>query len=64
MTPYQSQILAHLIWMAQTQKAYAWAASKRYAEIDPYQLSEMPHLLTQEMHSKQSKPITGQQESC
>lgn len=49
MTPYQSQILAHLVAMAKQDKAYAWWASKNYAEIDRYQLAEMPEMLTKTM---------------
>ena len=30
-------------------KAYAWAASKHYAELDKYELAQMPELLTKAM---------------
>lgn len=49
MTPYQARILAHLVAMAKLDKAYAWWASKNYAEIDRHQLAEMPELLTKAM---------------
>lgn len=56
MTPIQTKVLAHLIdvatgtkWNIPPQKATAWASAKRFAEIDPYQLSDMPAMLTAEM---------------
>lgn len=49
MTPYQQKFLAHLVRMAQQDKALAWWSAKAYAEIDPYQLRDMPALLTAEM---------------
>jgi hypothetical protein len=49
MTPYQARILAHLVAMAKLDKAYAWAASKQYAELDKYELAQMPEWLTNEM---------------
>lgn len=49
MTPHQQKILEHLIDMAKKDKACAWAASKNYAQIDPYELADMPQLLTAEM---------------
>lgn len=59
MTPYQARILAHLVAMANQDKAYAWAASKQYAEIDRYELAQMPELLKQAMFSK--SPSLGHQ---
>lgn len=53
MTPHQSKILAHLVTMAQTQKAYAWWASKNFAELDP-ELADMPRLLTAAMKNQAS----------
>lgn len=35
--------------MAHKDKAYAWAASKNYAQIDPYGLADMPQWLTAAM---------------
>lgn len=49
MTPYQAKILAHLVAMAKLDKAYAWSASKQYAELDKYELAQMPELLTKAM---------------
>jgi hypothetical protein len=49
MTPYQARILAHLVAMANQDKGYAWAASKHYAELDKYELAQMPELLKQAM---------------
>jgi len=49
MTPYQQKFLHHLVRMAQQDKALAWWSAKAYAEMDPYQLSDMPSLLTAEM---------------
>ena len=49
MTPYQARILPLLVAMAKLDKAYAWAASKQYAELDKYELAQMPELLTKAM---------------
>ena len=49
MTPYQARILAHLVAMANQDKGYAWSASKQYAELDKYELAQMPELLTKAM---------------
>ncbi len=59
MTPYQARILAHLVAMAKLDKAYAWSASKQYAELDKYELAQMPELLTKAMFSK--SPSLGHQ---
>jgi len=53
MTPFRSRVLAHLVWMAQRDKAYAWAASKHYAQLCPQELVDMPQLLTAAMRHKQ-----------
>lgn len=53
MTPFRSRVLAHLVWMAQRDKAYAWAASKHYAQLCPQELGDMPQLLTAAMRHKQ-----------
>lgn len=56
MTPRQTKFLAHLIdvatgtkWNIPPQKATAWESAKRFAEMDPYQLADLPQLLTAEM---------------
>lgn len=49
MTPYQQKFLDHLVRMAAQDKALAWWSAKNYAEMDPFQLSEMPAMLTAEM---------------
>ena len=49
MTPYQQKFLDHLVRMAAQDKALAWWSAKNYAEMDPYQLSDLPQLLTAEM---------------
>lgn len=49
MTPYQQKFLDHLVMMAHKDKAYSWSAAKAYALLDPFQLSEMPAMLTAEM---------------
>ena len=50
MTPLQTKVLAHLIYMAQTQKAYAWSAAKWYADTSD-ELAELPQMLTAAMLS-------------
>ena len=50
----QQRILAHLIFMAQTQKAYAWHSANKYAEIHPHELSQLPDLLVSAMRSQSS----------
>ena len=52
MTPYQTRVLAHLVRMAQVDKAYSWWAAKNYAEIDK-ELGTLPDLLTAEMKARQ-----------
>ena len=42
--------------MAQMDKSYAWWSAKRYAEILPQELSEIPNLLVSAMRSQSSKP--------
>jgi hypothetical protein len=54
MNDYQQRILDHLVMMAQRDKRYAWWAAHQYKEIDPYQLSEMPALLTARMKALQA----------
>ena len=49
MTPYQQKFLDHLVMMAHKDKAYSWSAAKAYALLDPFQLSDMPAMLTAEM---------------
>ena len=49
MNPYQQKFLDHLVRMAAQDKALAWWSAKNYAEMDPYQLSDLPQLLTAEM---------------
>ena len=51
MTPYQTRVLAHLVRMAQHDKAYSWWAAKNYAEMDA-ELWAMPELLTKEMRQR------------
>ena len=51
MTPYQTRVLAHLVRMAQQDKAYSWWAAKHYAEIDK-ELGTLPELLTKEMRQR------------
>lgn len=49
MTPYQQKFLDHLVRMAAQDKALAWWSAKNYAEMDPYQLADLPQVLTAEM---------------
>ena len=49
MTPYQQKFLDHLVRMAAQDKALAWWSAKNYAQMDPYQLADLPALLTAEM---------------
>ena len=49
MTPLQTKVLAHLVKMAKLDKSYAWWAAKHYAELCPYELAELPQLLTAAM---------------
>lgn len=49
MTPYQQKFLDHLVRVAAQDKALAWWSAKNFAELDPYQLSDLPALLTAEM---------------
>ena len=51
MTPYQTKVLAHLVSMAQLDKAYAWWASKQYAAMDQ-ELWAMPEMLTKAMKGR------------
>jgi hypothetical protein len=53
MSPYQSKILAHLINMAKLDKSYSWWSAKKYAQIDPHQLADMPEQLTRSMRELQ-----------
>jgi hypothetical protein len=53
MNAYQQSILNHLVSMAQQDKRYAWWAAKNYAQLDPYQLADMPALLTERMKQLQ-----------
>ena len=54
MTPFQSEVLAHLVRMALQDKKLAWWSAKNYAQIDPYQLQDIPALLTAEMKPKEA----------
>lgn len=45
------KFLDHCVSMALVDKAYAWNAAKRYAEIDK-ELAELPALLTAEMRRR------------
>ena len=56
MTQLQTKVLQHLIdvatgtkWNIPPQKTTAWESAKRFAEIDPFQLADLPQLLTAEM---------------
>ena len=49
MNDYLKKFLDHCVMMALVDKQYGWFAAKRYAEIDSYQLAELPKLLTAEM---------------
>lgn len=59
----QADYLEHLIDVATgrgrnipPQKATAWDMAKRYVQIDPYQLTDLPRLLTEAMQSAKSQP--------
>ena len=54
MNAYQQSILDHLVMMAQQDKRYAWWAAKNYAQLDPYQLADMPALLSARMLALQA----------
>ena len=56
MTPYQTRVLAHLVRMAQHDKAYSWWAAKNYAEIDA-ELGTLPEKLTAEMKARQKSHL-------
>lgn len=49
MTNYKKKFLAHLVRMAAQDKALAWWSAKNFAQMDPYQLADLPQLLTAEM---------------
>lgn len=54
-TQYQAKFLEHLVDVAlgnakrPGDKRAAWESAKNFALLDPFQLSELPTLLTQEM---------------
>ena len=58
MTPYQTRVLAHLVRMAQQDKAYSWWAAKNFAQIDA-ELWAMPELLTKTMLQRSKEQSTG-----
>lgn len=54
--------LAHYVDIAQrgpAQKLAAWQCAQALAEMDPYQLAELPKLLTQTMRQKSQEQKTG-----
>ena len=53
MNAHQQSILDHLVMMAQQDKRYAWWAARNFKEIDPYQLADMPALLSARMQAMQ-----------
>ena len=53
MTPYQQKFVDHLVRLAIVDKVYAWSAAKKYAEIFPEELGEVPQLLTSAMKERQ-----------
>ena len=51
----KSDILAHLVFMAARDKAYAWWAAKHYAKIgECLGWSDLPELLTKRMREKEA----------
>lgn len=62
MTSLQQRVLAHLVEIATganrnlpPQKATAWESAKRFAELHPAELAEMPKMLTAAMLSSAKK---------
>ena len=57
MTPYQQKFVSHCIDLAANPlygKDYANWAVKNYAKLDPYQLSNLPALVMQEVKRRKA----------
>ena len=59
MTPYQQKFLDHLVRVATQDKALAWWSAKNYAQMDPFQLADLPQVLTAEMRRLKSLQDSG-----
>ena len=66
MTTTKQRVLEHLIdvatgrkWNIPPQKRTAWDMAKNYAQIDPYQMADMPELLKQAMHARNAVEKCG-----